>query len=88
MRFRHLFTRSRSTPVSGSEMAALAASITGVTGSSFVWCACGRPLMPVVIENEGQIEVASLACPPCRGAVPVWSGVLMTAPAAEAPAHG
>ena len=88
MRLRRLFNRSRLTPPSGPEMARLAASITGVTSSSFVWCECNRPLMPVVVENNGQVEVAALACVPCRGVVPVWGGVLTTAPAGEAPAHG
>jgi len=88
MRFPRLFTRSRSTPANGEEMAQLAASITGVNGSSFIWCGCGRPLLPVVVENEGQIEVATLVCLPCHGVVPICTGVLMTVPAAEAPAHG
>jgi hypothetical protein len=88
MRLPRLFARSRPAPHSSDDMSRLAASITGVNGSSFVWCECGRPLMAVVIENAGQVEVASLACVPCRGRVPVCVGVLMTAPAAEAPAHG
>jgi hypothetical protein len=88
---RRLLNRFRSTPDFGPEMAAaLAATLSGVSGpSSFAWCGhCGRLLTPIVVGNEGQAEIAALACVPCRGTVPVCVGVLMAAPPAEAPAHG
>lgn len=89
MRFPRLFNRFRSMPASGPEMARLAAAFTGVGGSSFVWCNCGQLLTPIVVGyDDGQAEVVVLACVPCRGVVPVCVGVLMTAPAGEAPAHG
>lgn len=84
--FRRLFNRFRPTPLCGDpEMARLAASLTGVGGSSFVWCNCGQLLTPIVVGyDDGQAEVVVLACVPCRGVVPVCVGVLVThAPAGE-----
>ena len=90
MRLRRLLNRFHPTPGFGDpEMACLPALLSGINGSSFVWCSeCGRLLTPVVVDNGGQVEVAALACAPCRGVVPVWGGVLTTAPAGGAPAHG
>ena len=71
-RFRH------QRPAPGLKAAQLAAHLSGgIAGASFVWCGCGRPLMPIIFGRDGDPpEVIVLACPEGHGSVPVCGGLL------------
>jgi hypothetical protein len=75
--FRRLFERFRGEPDCGPKASQLASQLSGVTGTSLVWCNCGKLLTPIVYEYETQAEVVALACLNCRGIVPVCVGVLV-----------
>lgn len=76
---RRLFTRFRVEPARDPETSMqLAAHLSGVAGTSFVWCGCGQLLTPIVYGHEAQAEVVALTCVECRRVrVPVCVGVLM-----------
>ena len=68
----------------GPEAMQLAARLSGVAGSSLVWCNCGRLLTPIVFARpEEPADIIALACLACRGSVPVCVGIVGSAPAPE-----
>jgi hypothetical protein len=75
--FRRLFERFRGEPDCGPKASHLASRLSGVAGSSLIWCNCGKLLTPIVYEYETQAEGVALACLNCRGIVPVCVGVLV-----------
>jgi hypothetical protein len=60
---------------------AVAEHLSGVVGSSMIWCGCGELLAPIVYSDGTQAEVVSLVCIHGHGAVPVAVGVLVEGPA-------
>lgn len=63
--------------------AAMAEFLSGVEGSSFVWCGCGSLLVPIVYGDGEQAEVVALGCLHGHGGVPVRVGVLIDGDGAE-----
>jgi len=55
---------------------AMAEFLSGVEGSSLVWCACGSLLVPVIFSDGEQAEVVALGCLHGHGGIPVRVGVL------------
>jgi hypothetical protein len=57
----------------------MAAHLSGIAGSSFVFCGhCQRPMVGVVFKKTAQqpAEILSLGCTSCGGAVQVTVGVV------------
>jgi hypothetical protein len=65
---------------------AIAEYLSGVPGSSLIWCSCGELLAPVVFSDGEQAEVVALGCAQngC-GAVRVVVGVLIDGDDAKRP---
>jgi len=55
----------------------LAAALSGVVGSSLIWCSCGRLLAPIVYsDGEHAAEIIALACCDCERSLPVEVGII------------
>jgi hypothetical protein len=61
----------------GPAARALAEFLSGVEGSSLIWCGCGELLIPVVYSDRQDAEVIALGCIHGHGRVLVASGVLI-----------
>lgn len=67
----------RRNPASWEETLALASELSGVKGSSLIWCGhCHQVLVPVVFSDGGTTDVISLACLNCLQGYRVIVGVL------------
>lgn len=65
--------------------AAMAEFLSGVEGSSLIWCGCGSLLVPIVYGDGEQAEVVALGCLHGHGGIPVRVGVLIDDDGAEPP---
>ena len=64
-------------PVGWEETLALASELSGVKGSSLIWCGnCRQVLVPVVFSDCENTEVISLACLNCLQGYRVVVGML------------
>jgi hypothetical protein len=62
----------------GGAARALAEYISGVEGSSLIWCSCGELLTPVVFsDGENPAEIITLGCVHGHGRIPVRVGILV-----------
>jgi hypothetical protein len=66
---------------------ALAEYISGVNGSSLIWCSCGEILLPVVYSDGDQAEILALGCSQGHGSIRIVAGVLVGGEPANAPVH-
>jgi hypothetical protein len=71
----------------GGASRALAEYISGVNGSSLIWCSCGEILLPVVYVDGDQAEILALGCSQGHGSIRVVAGVLVGDEPANAPVH-
>lgn len=68
---------NRRAPASWGETLALASELSGVKGSSLIWCGnCHQVLVPVVFSDGDNTDVISLACLNCLQGYRVVVGVL------------
>jgi hypothetical protein len=78
---RRVFGRRRGgvyAPAPGHQSRSFAAALSGVVGSSLIWCSCGRLLAPIVFsDGEQAVEIVALACCDCERSLPVAVGVLI-----------
>lgn len=76
--FRHRLRGELYAPAPGHHSRGLAAALSGVVGSSLIWCSCGRLLAPIVFsDGEHAAEIVALACCDCERSLPVAVGVLV-----------
>ena len=61
----------------GDQSRSVAAGLSGVSGSSMIWCGCGSLLAPIVYGHVEQAEVVALCCLDCETSLPVRVGVLI-----------
>jgi hypothetical protein len=61
----------------GDQSRGIAAGLSGVTGSSFIWCSCGALLAPIVYGHDEEAEVVALGCLDCETSLPVRVGVFL-----------
>jgi hypothetical protein len=74
---RQLHADNRRALVGWEETLALASKLSGVKGSSLIWCGnCRRVLVPVVFSDGDTTDVISLACLNCLQGYRVVVGVL------------
>jgi hypothetical protein len=71
----------------GGASRALAEYISGVNGSSLIWCSCGEILWPVVYVDGDQAEILALGCSQGHGSVRIVAGVLVGDEPTNAPVH-
>ena len=65
-------------PAPGHSSRSLAAALSGVVGSSLIWCSCGRLLAPIVFsDGEHAAEIVALACCDCERSLPVEVGIIL-----------
>jgi hypothetical protein len=69
--------RSKADRVTRASARAFAEYVSGVEGSSLIWCSCGELLAPVVYSHGEQAEIVALGCVHGCGGIPVCVGVLI-----------
>jgi hypothetical protein len=62
----------------GDQSRSVAAGLSGVSGSSMIWCGCGSLLAPIVYGHDKEAEVVALCCLDCETSLPVRVGVLIS----------
>lgn len=72
-----IFGKRERRSIYARDMRSLAAALSGVVGSSLIWCSCGRLLAPIVYsDGEHAAEIIALVCCDCERSLPVEVGII------------